>query len=1518
MAAIGNVVGEFKHSDYCIEFQKNEQQKIIGLYRPKEGKDEAYLIEGISEEILKEYLNRGDVPYIDQRRVHWIPKEKSDSEKASPPLSSSLGKTLSLSPQILRKNSDPIEMPLSPTQKHFIEDILEGFRQKKEVHRDLKTLLENPKYLEETFDLLNTILPSLSSQEFEKCVIYYLQKLLTRSKNLPKHQMELAHTISKRYLKEKNLKEAMRYSATAFNIAHEHNLKSAHIEEIQSQIFLTFLENQQDRIREELQEAKKDPAIFHQKLEELLTLKRYCREEESLEKIENLFQIAQEVKEPLNPATQEKLSSSSDLIMKGRTLKHSKDDWTFITKEYRKHLEEYRNTYKQEIPLLIREKQRIYTQKFQDFFNHLITDAFIILGPPPCAYTFCSMGSISRGEPTPHSDLEPILLIEKEEELPYFKNLTTFLELQCLSIGETPCTHAPIFTSSPPKGGFYWDVGGEAIGTPQKIAKEHLHTQIEPRSLSYTIHHLTPLHGSDSPFLEFLDLKRKILPQDKIKQKALSLLKGRQQDFFAHRKKLEEKREEPSLKRDYMEPLFHLLKDLALYYGIKAQNTLDIANELPFSEESKNYLQEVISTLYSLRLKTDNPNAIDPKEREKIEFLLFEPLYHVFLSNFLPKKKEIDLFELQIKRILSTKELLKENSIKSFVKHLQALPISDQALTNYYRIVSNHVDPIEDLREIFLNDQKSSLIKILEKIPNHFGQRLILPRKRNTFLNNLAKIVSAEKSQGKKVPYTVEITSPFFQGGYLLPKVIDKLFDTDGNIKKEAEGSNSRVARYRTGPLDFHFKEKPSNPKKESPFHPGREHGAAELMFRLFGRGTSISELFEFTIESPAKDPKKYLVLISETIQGKSPHPENPPEIDPIQLSELFLSLPLLLPGDMRPVNLIHTPEKELISIDNDVSWIKPYTKEGCHLYTTLPFLYPRFTLHEKAIENFLALRPTPILMSWLEELVTYNKLILEDNRLQRYEDIPEKNFFSDPKHYTSTCRFQRGTGGQLISQFYQLQEFLKQNKHRPIKGIEILKTILSLDEECLSPVGEKIYEDYEKIQKKEGIKTADQVKVVTRRRNTESMSMTKSEGSFFENIPESVKELENYTPEHAYKEIEKLSAIHFEGFFGTGELATLENGKGMQGIDEITQKYLFKAFLLHTFEHLNLSHSILRDEELELFLEKSGKTLKVIDLRHCPNLTEKTITTIVDRSKALEKLYLSHCAGIKNFAYATQGFFGTISYQKAHLPHLKVLHLGDCKALESIQIDAPNLAFLKANDNPALKSYDLGSTSLKANIESTGSIPLVPCFGKRHWEKYFGEVGVEPPLPSNIREILQSPCIFWRDKKVYETHLLVFIPAMVNGKPFHLDALEELIKSPKTGHQTKYHYYDSDVKKELGTKSTRSHWALMTRDVLPNSRSKKYEDQKGLVANHAQRSGIPYELPIALDAATAILMEHVQTGNRLYSDEPYTYTRCQEKVYGNQWLVAIGAFGAGGLSVNFNFDWERGNLGVGALRRFR
>jgi hypothetical protein len=222
-----------------------------------------------------------------------------------------------------------------------------------------------------------------------------------------------------------------------------------------------------------------------------------------------------------------------------------------------------------------------------------------------------------------------------------------------------------------------------------------------------------------------------------------------------------------------------------------------------------------------------------------------------------------------------------------------------------------------------------------------------------------------------------------------------------------------------------------------------------------------------------------------------------------------------------------------------------------------------------------------------------------------------------------------------------------------------------------------------------------------------------------------------------------------------------------------------------------------------------------------------------------------------------------------------------------------------------------------KAPIKPT--FPAI-AFGKELWAKYLGDVGEETPLPSGIHQILQSPCPFFPGKKVEETHLLTLIPKTVNGKPLTLIYLEELVKHPKQGQATKYISHWKQIEEQYGSQPPpRSYWVLMTRDVIPESRDKNYDAQKQLLVSYNQKAHVPYKVPHLLEATVSIFMEYLKTGQRLYSDNPWTYTRCQERIH--PWPLVVGGYGAEGLHVS---DYVNSgevscarSLGIGGLRKF-
>ena len=185
---------------------------------------------------------------------------------------------------------------------------------------------------------------------------------------------------------------------------------------------------------------------------------------------------------------------------------------------------------------------------------------------------------------------------------------------------------------------------------------------------------------------------------------------------------------------------------------------------------------------------------------------------------------------------------------------------------------------------------------------------------------------------------------------------------------------------------------------------------------------------------------------------------------------------------------------------------------------------------------------------------------------------------------------------------------------------------------------------------------------------------------------------------------------------------------------------------------------------------------------------------------------------------------------------------------------------------------------------------------GPKEWEEVGVIVRDVPPLPADIDAILRADCPFFKGKKVFQTHRLVLM---------HADASID-----SQGKLTTLRGMDG-VSTDLRQKKVgKPYWALITCDVIPDSRNQWYKDQKALVAKKAG-----YELPTVLEAITLVTMHCKKTGQYLLSQSPWTYTRCKET--DGEWPLVVGAFAPAGLFVHDNYADAHEDCGVLAVRKF-
>ena len=1448
--------------------------------------------------------------------------------------------------------------PLSPSNEYFYQAIQKGIDRKDRSIFDAILLackqMRDANDVQKVFNFLFQVLPDFNLEELRKFQEIYLPLLLQRG--TPSQQQDIALQLAQWYLAHANANDdfeqsclqAMHYFAKAIQIATIHQKQSVkemhlHAQEVFMRLIKYYL-IKDDAFMKRLDSIRFCATSVVENITQIDRLESFCfSDEDHATKLLLYFQATK----ILSKLTHEKYNPCIQQVAQGIGKPFSLPARCSIEK-YSDECISFRNTFaslgtsKPQTPNTIRAFQKNIIQAFKSFFQILLDDAFTILGTSPCTYDIRAMGSIGREEICPYSDLEFMILIQDPKAFAYFKALVHILEIQIASLGETS-TGNPVFTCIHTKNpsGFHIDssptLHTNLIQTPAGMARMQNNPIKDPQTIENTVLKTISISQTDPSLFAIYQTALEAPLKAYCEERAFQFFRIRIADYKKHWKHhFNPETGIFNIKEHYVEILIHLLSDIAFFFGITKTNTLDIIDRLVeikvFTNVSGELVRESVATIYTIRIrlhtlykeqKEEGSCRSHPRYKqllpfeiavlEKYYWLILRPLYARLemiptTTDFKTTFQKIDLIQSAFKQNFSSQTLTKPFIIH-LASHLCQINAPLEIHLDYFRALSEL--SAEHPRQVYLEvlEKKQAILPLqrLLYVPNRSGLRSIFLKDYEWVKQGLTAITDPFDTQvpGQTV---VCIAAPhFIKSRYLKPSLIQRIMDGE-NIKSEYTSAHS-VSSLNDQGYHFHLKQKPSHPLMEYAIH--------NLSSRIAGKLTPSVELVRFEVHSNGRK-KSYPVLISETIPGINLKNAKGP-YNPAQYTWMLLLAILTRPGDGRLSNYIVGDNGMLYCVDNDISFAEPVIKE--YGMRTVYFCSALFCLTKldtpldvETLKEFSCLEGDSIFHAWIEDIIA---------KEQKYKSLFSKEeidslYTEDAKNtFTPTILFKKGTLATLSLQFWQLQNkvayFLAEGKVMTVG--DLLKELISLEEEA---IGTFVYKAYNNAK----ATPEEKLQQATDRKQEHSITSIQSHQVCLGKVPtlQEIMTKQRYSPQKAKEEFFSTllqgNSLHARIKSSQGKIVMEANFKELK--QERRRQALILKALSEQFKMMRqkptiliLHHSnLLTGDILAPFLHNQSERL---DLRYCEKIDNNDFSIIQKQCPNLKELSLAGCVGITNIS-------GSFFNPKLTFPSLESLDVSYCTNLHTLKLETPLLGNLKGRNNPLLKQVELITWTAKIDFTESLEINLNHrslAFGKQQWEDYFGDIGIEPPLPQDIHQILNSPCPFWSGKRVCDTHLFVLVPATVNGKPLTLDSLQKLIANPKKGYKTQYWFYSVSVKKELGPKSTSSHWVLMTKDVIPGSCNKSYEGQKELIATHAKKSGWCYELPMALDAAVCILMEHVQTGTRLYSDNPLTFTRCQEKANLNLWPVVIGGFATGGLRVEDN-RWD-GYVynGVGACQKF-
>lgn len=1170
--------------------------------------------------------------------------------------------------------------------------------------------------------------------------------------SLVSEQLDLAIAFGDAYVKFEVFDDAMAFYAQAIDISEEQlpvQLDGVHIKA--SRAFFRACRERfidVDAYEEDLSTARGQggEGPFLEALGYIERVRQWVCDEKDLEFIRHLYGCGQKVLLSLSTEKRSTYQQSATSIGKGMVLRQAALERP-ITEKLRRALKEYREAFRQQLddhnstPDEIRGFQRRMAQTFRDFlvanFFQPIAD---ILRKSPCSFSVLAMGSVAKEEMCPFSDLEWLIVIENEKNREAFLPFVEMFELMILSLGETRRDQHFSALSRPEKSGLHSDKGStqkELVIAPHFPMPRGVEHEFEPHSLPHTMCRTAPLfHRGDDLYPTFNASKRYVLDEHVGGEKwpvrihrAITLMRYRkvvfnhQEDPFAQ--------VQVDLKTTFIEPLFHLLSDLALFHGLEVMNSLDIVDQLDgaFSKRSQALIKGALAKLYCKRAmlhleKGEQDERGSPKGLEEIYSLVLQPLY-AHLESWLVSDCKGDPFcAVDLPDIAFASQLqqfstgcAKERVIRFMRLLIGYVDGDSEELGRYYRRLS--MEPsLEPLREVFVKGLPAE--SPLLAIPNRDGFRQSF-NLGNAKLMGMLHVITTdiEPTDGLRVK-VVGIAGD--QPRYLLSDVINhvmmvhtgrcqkgvlrKIFGL-GSAGMTTTSSAHDVVRIVGEGYDLHLKEMPAQPMMEYAVH--------NFTSRLSGEGTTPSILLRFEWIDEKEDPCP--ILVSFSVEGRCLSEDYHQPVSNRSLTWMLLRALLIKPGDERGSNFIVDRQGLLTCVDNDVALVVPVVQSGISSQVCFKTVLPLISdgaLDLEVIRAFLQISPDLLLSAWLGDLLEreemYKRLFSELERERLYYD--EKKCLQ----FTPKLVLKKGAVAALFTQFIALQDFLRKHKGR-LRPLDLLQALMTLEGVRMekSDVGSKIFRAYSR-GKALKLSPSEQLSKIVEEKSNQSITNKEMMRCTVGRTPKRA-EIEN-SPDFSIQEaVEELSCFLMRNYDETlqvtmgDDTATLTadfsklQSEGKPDLER--QQLLMRAFYYHhglnNFQCVSFLHAhTLTQKELQLFFHEGLTSLTLVD---CPAVTSEALVALARLSLKLKALRIENCPKIsriddgKAFAAEDLSFLELEELHLSHLPNLK-----------DLKIKAPKLKVLRLGSTPLLRSLmnlsASGQNLEELYLDNCGSVP--------------------------------------------------------------------------------------------------------------------------------------------------------------------------------------------------------------------